>query len=151
MTEDQSILVDRYLLELLNNADYAKADEILSPDFVFYGPSTRQGLDSRGFIRFMSEIRKAFSNKRFTEIDRIAEGNRVALRFRMTGTQDGSYFGVPPMGGSIDVEGCDLIRISDGKIAEIRAYFDLITIFETVLIPPPVRIFAEMVQHFWPR
>ena len=151
MTEDQNIPVDRYFLELLNNGDYAKADEILSPEFVFYGPSSRQGLDNQGFIRFISEMRNAFPNKRFTELDRIADGNRVALRFRMTGTHEGSYLGVPPMGGNIDVEGCDLIRISDGRITEIRTYFDLMAVIQRVITPPPLRIFGEVLQHFWPR
>jgi steroid delta-isomerase-like uncharacterized protein len=151
MPENHSHLVDRYFSELLNKGDFAKADEILAPDFAFYGPSTRDGLDARGFMGFIAETRAAFSDKHFTELERIAEGDRVALRFRMTGTNDGSFHGLPPLGGVIDVEGCDLIYISDGKVAEVRAYFDLMTVIQRFLTPPPVRMVGEILSSLWHR
>jgi steroid delta-isomerase-like uncharacterized protein len=151
MPQIEHNLVDRYLSELLNQGDFAKADEILTPDFIFCGPSTRDGLDCQGFMRFITETRAAFSNKQFTELERIAEGDRVALRFRMTGTNDGSFHGMPPMGATIDVEGCDLIYFVDGKISRVRAYFDLMTVIQRFLIPLPVRLAGEVFSRFWPR
>lgn len=86
----------------------------------------------------------AFSNKHFVELDRISEGNRVALRFRMTGTQDGYFHGIPPLGVVIDVEGCDLIYMHNGRILEVRAFFDLAQIIREFLIPPPVRFIQRL-------
>jgi steroid delta-isomerase-like uncharacterized protein len=137
-------LVDRYLEEILNRGDFSRADEILAPDFVFCGPTTPQGVDRTGLRRFVEEIRAAFSNKHFNELERISEDRRIALRFRMTGTQDGSLHGVPPLGAEIDVEGCDLIYIHNNRIIRVRAYFDLMTIVQKLLIPPPLRF----MQHF---
>lgn len=151
MLEGTATLIDRYFSELLNQGDFAKAHEILSPDFVFYGPSTTAGLGCQEFIRYIEEMRAAFSNKRFTELDRITQGNRVAIRFRMTGTQNGPFFGLPPSGISIDVEGCDLIVVKADKISEVRAYFDLMAIIQKFLMPPPFRIFGELMEHLWPR
>jgi steroid delta-isomerase-like uncharacterized protein len=150
MPQIEHNLVDRYLSELLNQGDFAKADEILTPDFIFCGPSTRDGLDCQGFMRFIIETRAAFSNKQFTELERIAEGDRIALRFRMTGTNDGSFHGMPPLGATIDVEGCDLIYVRDSKIARVRAYFDLMTVIQRFLIPLPVRLAGEVLSRFWP-
>jgi steroid delta-isomerase-like uncharacterized protein len=151
MAENNRTLVDRYLSELLNNGDFAGAAEILAPNFTFYGPSTRQGLDSAGFMRFIRETRAAFSNKRFTEIDRIVEGDRVALRFRMTGTQDGMFHGIPPTGAAIDVEGCDVLYILDDRIAEVRAYFDLMPVVQQLLTPLPFRIVEGLLGTLLPR
>jgi steroid delta-isomerase-like uncharacterized protein len=151
MWHPENTLVDRYFSELLNQGDFAKAGEILAPDFVFYGPSTTGGLGSEGFIRYIKEMRAAFSDKHFTELERIVEGDRVASRFRMTGTQDGSYLGLPPLGVPIDVEGCDLILIKSGKIVEVRAYFDLMAIIQRFLVPPPLRMMGELMVHLWPR
>jgi steroid delta-isomerase-like uncharacterized protein len=151
MTENNRILVDRYLSELLNDGDFAAAEEILAPNFSFYGPSTRQGLDSGSFMRFIRETRAAFSNKRFTEIDRIVEGNRVALRFQMTGTQDGMFHGIPPTGAAIEVEGCDVIYILHDRIAEVRAYFDLMPVVQKLLMPLPVRIVGGLLGTLLPR
>jgi len=138
------VLVDRYFDELLNRGDFSRADEILAPDFVFRGPSTLHGVDQSGFRTFLEETRMAFSNKHFVELDRISEGNRVALRFRMTGTQDGYFHGIPPLGAVIDVEGCDLIYMHNGRIREVRAFFDLAQIIREFLIPPPVRFIQRL-------
>lgn len=150
MLETEARVIDRYFSEVLNRGDFARAGEILWSGFVFYGPSTTAGLNSQEFIRYIEEIRSAFSNKQFTELERIVEGNRVAIRFRMTGTQDGVFHGLPPSGASIDVEGCDLIMLRDGKIAEVRAYFDLMAVVERILIPPPVRALGELMGQLWP-
>jgi steroid delta-isomerase-like uncharacterized protein len=144
-------LIDRYLSELLNSGNFTNASEILTPDFVFYGPSTPEGLNSEGFRQFIKETRAAFSNKRFTELDRIVENDRVALRFRMTGTQDGVFRGLPPTGAMIDTEGCDVIYIRDGKVAEVHAYFDLMITIQKILMPLPARIIGGLVGSIFPR
>jgi steroid delta-isomerase-like uncharacterized protein len=133
-------LVDRYVSQILNAGDLSAANEILAPTFSFSGPSTRHGLDARGFMQFLAETRAAFSDKRFTELDRIVGADRVALRFRMTGTHDGSFHGIPPTGAKIDVEGCDVIYLYGDKIGEVRAYFDLMPIVQNLLVPLPVKI-----------
>lgn len=138
------VLVDRYFDEILNRADFSRADEILAPHFVFRGPSTAHGVDRNGLRQFLEETRMAFSDKHFTELDRISEGNRVALRFRMTGRQDGYFHGIPPLGVAIDVEGCDLIYIQDGRVFQVRAFFDLTEIIREFLIPPPVRFIQRL-------
>jgi len=151
MSGPENVLLDRYFSELLNKGEFAGAAEILSPDFVFFGPSISDGLGRDGFMRYIEEMRAAFSNKQFTELERIVEGNRAAVRFRMTGTQDGQYRGLPALGGSIDVEGCDLILVRSGKIAEVRAYFDLVAVIQKLLVPAPVRLFGELMGHLWAR
>jgi steroid delta-isomerase-like uncharacterized protein len=151
MPDIDNTLIDRYFSELLNGGNFARAHEILAPDFVFYGPSTRDGLDSEGFMRFIAETRAAFSNKQFVELDRIVDGQRAGLRFRMTGMQDGSFHGIPPMGGTIDIEGFDLIFIDQGKITKVHAYFDLMTVVRQILTPAPVRMVGELVGRLWPR
>lgn len=149
--ENTTSLVDRYLSEFLNSGNFANAHEILAPNFVFYGPSTQHGLDSDGFQRHIKETRAAFSNKRFTELDRIVNGDRVALRFRMTGTQDGAFNGIPPTGATIDVEGCDVIYIDQDKIVEVRAYFDLTPVIQNLLLSLPTRIIGGFLGNLFPR
>ena len=48
----------------------------------------------------------------------IAEGDRVGLLFRVTGTHTGGFFGVPPTGRRIDVYELALLRIVNGQIVE---------------------------------
>lgn len=151
MTENCPNLVDRYFSEILNAGDFSRVDEILAPNFTFYGPSTPQGLDSNGFMRFIKETRAAFSNKRFTELDRIVEDDRVALRFKMTGTQDGTFHGLPATGAMIDAEGCDLIYIRHDRILEVRAFYDLMAVVQKLLTPLPVRIVGGLIESVFSR
>jgi predicted ester cyclase len=144
-------LLDRYMGEILNRGDFTNAGDILGARFVFYGPGNALGMDSAAFARYLKEMRAAFSQKEFTELERIVSGDRAAVRFRMTGIQDGPYRGLPPLGGAIDVEGCDLVRVSEGKIAEVRAYFDLMAVMGRLLIPGPLRVFGQFMEQVWSR
>lgn len=48
----------------------------------------------------------------------IADGDRVGLLFRVTGTHTGTFFGIPPTGNRIDVYEVALIRIENGQMVE---------------------------------
>jgi predicted ester cyclase len=62
----------------------------------------------------------------------IAEGERVAVRFRLTGTHSGSLMGQPPSGSRIDAGAIALMRISAGKVAELRAEFDQMGLMQQI-------------------
>ena len=48
----------------------------------------------------------------------IAEGDRVGLLFRLTGTHQGNLFGIAPTGKTIDVYEAAILRIANNQIAE---------------------------------
>ena len=50
--------------------------------------------------------------------DIIAEGDRVAVRMTMRGTQKGEFRGIPPTGKTAVMTEMSIYRISEGKIAE---------------------------------
>ena len=49
----------------------------------------------------------------------IAEDDRVAARWTMHGTHTGGFNGMPATGRPITIAGCSLVRIQDGRIAEL--------------------------------
>jgi predicted ester cyclase len=50
--------------------------------------------------------------------DVIADGDRVGLLFRVTGTHSGTLFGIPATGRRIDVYELGLYRLRDGRVTE---------------------------------
>ncbi len=50
--------------------------------------------------------------------DCIAEDDKVYARLTVTGTNSGSFYGVPATGGSYEVSMFDYARIEDGRIVE---------------------------------
>jgi steroid delta-isomerase-like uncharacterized protein len=125
MSEANKAIVHRYVEELLNKGNLAIADEILTTDFVFHGPSTPESIRGpEGFKQLVTTLRTAFPDLHFTAEEKIAEGNKVAGCFTIRGTQQGELFGIPPSGKQFAVRGVDIFRLASGKISEVRALFD---------------------------
>ncbi len=50
--------------------------------------------------------------------DLIAEGDKVVARITMSGTNTGSFMGMPPTGKHVSFTGIYIARIANGKIVE---------------------------------
>jgi predicted ester cyclase len=68
----------------------------------------------------------AFPDFRFEILDIVAEGEQAAVRWRATGTFSGTtrFEGMEPTGARVDLTGCDLLRIRDGRIQRNDAYMN---------------------------
>jgi steroid delta-isomerase-like uncharacterized protein len=67
----------------------------------------------------------AFADLHVEVLDQVGEGDKVATRYVMHGTQTGEFFGIPASGNKASLTGTSFDRVSDGKIAEHWAYVDL--------------------------
>jgi predicted ester cyclase len=67
----------------------------------------------------------AFPDLSVQVLDQVSEGDKVATRYAMTGTQTGEFFGVPAGGATATLTGTALDRISDGQIVEHWADADV--------------------------
>ncbi len=79
----------------------------------------------------------------------IADGDRVGLLFRVTGTHTGTFFGIPPTGKRLDVYEVALIRIENGQMVEGWFMMDEVALLRQMgaklpprsdgrLVPPPL-------------
>jgi predicted ester cyclase len=68
----------------------------------------------------------AFPDFRFEILDVVAAGEKAALRWRATGTFSGNarFEGMDPTGARVDLTGCDVVTIRDGKIHRNEAYLN---------------------------
>jgi predicted ester cyclase len=70
---------------------------------------------------FFSEVARAFPDFRLN-IDKIVEkGNRVMVRYTITGTQKATFMLRPPTNIRTTISGIDVFTIYEGKVIE---YFD---------------------------
>ena len=72
----------------------------------------------QGFPAAGSYLRGAFPDRVDVIEQVIAEGDRVGLLFRLTGTHKGNLFGIPPTGRRVDVYEAAILRIADGRVIE---------------------------------
>jgi predicted ester cyclase len=111
---DNKAIARRYFEEILNKGSAAAIDAIVAPDVIFRNPpAVVKGIaDFRGLV---ATLRTAFPDLHFTLQDELAEGNKVATRWIMRGTQGAR---------KLDVTGMDIFLIENGKIREIWVNMD---------------------------
>ena len=74
---------------------------------------------NQGRLReLLSQVRTAFPDVRREALDHVAQGDKIAVRWRVTGTHQGPFGGVPPTGRRVNVTGITIYRIKQGQIAE---------------------------------
>lgn len=77
-----------------------------------------EALDWEGLKRFYSGLWAAFPDLRITIEDMVGEGDRVAWRLSVTGTQRGEFRGIQPTGKKVVFGAQYVFRFRDRKIVE---------------------------------
>lgn len=87
----------------------------------------------------------AFPDFRFEILDVVADGEKAAVRWRATGTFSGNtqFEGIDPTGARVDLSGCDMLTIRNGKIQRNEAYMNGTQMAQQLGALPPPGSFAE--------
>ena len=127
----------RYFEEILNKGDAATITTLIAEDVVFRNPPfVVKGLD--GFRKLVVSLRATFPDLHFTIEDEVAEGDKVATRWVMRGTQRGPVEGYPATGKKMEVSGMDIFHISGGKVREVWVNMDSMGQAQQLgWLPPP--------------
>jgi predicted ester cyclase len=113
------------VVEDLNRGDLESSLRFTAPHATLNGqPMGREGDKHRAEV-----LAEAFPDQRYDILETVAEGDRLVVRWRMTGTHRGDLAGptmtIPATGKSIDIWGMSLYRIRDGMAEEIWERFDM--------------------------
>lgn len=94
---------------------------------------------------FFSELFAAFPDFGFEVVEQVTEGDRSAVRWRAAATfaGPGSWQGIAPTGTRIEMHGCDVCTIRDGKLVANFAYTDSMTLARQLGMMPPQGSAAE--------
>jgi predicted ester cyclase len=84
-------------------------------------------------------IRKAFPDLKFTADTVPSDGEFVAGRWTMTGTNTGPFelSGLPPTGRPVTMTGQEIFRVADGKLAELWHQEDVPGMLSQLGLEPP--------------
>ena len=136
-TEENKAKVRRIIEEVWNRGNLAVLDELIAPNCVFHDPrSTLQGPE--GIKRYVMMYRIAFPDVHFTIDDLIAEGERVVIRWTVTGTHKGELQGIAPTGKHLTVTGMAMSRFVKGKVVEDWINFDALGLLQQLgVVPAP--------------
>jgi len=139
-TKDPKAL-DRHFFEEWNKgkaAAMAVIDEICSANVVWHDVNGEVIRGLKDFKKSMSEFFDAFPDNHFTVDDMLAEGDKVAVRYRMTGTHKGMFNGIPPTNKKVTLSAIEIDRTSGNKFVEGWISFDTLGFMQQLgVVPKP--------------
>jgi steroid delta-isomerase-like uncharacterized protein len=119
----------RFIDDVVNKGDYSALKDLVHPDYVYRTPG--QVLRGSKAIQSLFEAyRDAFPDLHIGIDELVAAGDRVALAFTLTGTQNGALMGIDATGKRVEVNGTVFSRFEGGQIVEEWEVIDQLSLFE---------------------
>lgn len=113
-TEQNKVVVRRFITEVLSGRNLSLADEVLAPNYV----NRLTGSDLTAFKGFLTGMSQALSDVQLEIDDLVAEGDSVVARWKMGATHSGSLMGEEPTGKRVSSRGVTYYRLANGRIVE---------------------------------
>ena len=119
---------------MINTADEALAEELVAADAPFYTPASPEPLyGGKGYLSVVHWMRQGFSDVQWKLEEMVAAEDKVAVRWILTGTHDGTFLGQPATGAAIKTSVMNFYYISkDGKITNDIAAEGMIGILRPI-------------------
>ena len=129
----------RRFVQFINTADEKLGEELIAPNAEFYVPYQSEPLvGPSGYLVAIGVMRGGFPDIQWTLEELIVEGEKIAARYTMRGTHEGTFFGVPATGKKIAVQGMNFYDVVDGKIVGERGLPDLLGLMQQIgAVPAP--------------
>ena len=127
---DHAATVRRFY-DLINAGDLEGFGALLAPDFVEHEQQAGLEPTKDGVLAFFRMQQAAFPDMHMDVQDVIASGDKVAVRVRYTGTNQGDFMGMPATGKRVDVQLIDIMGMGDdGLCHEHWGVMDQLTVMQ---------------------
>jgi predicted ester cyclase len=118
MSAEENKALSNRVAQAISAGDLDALDELMAPEL------------AEEFKRDVTEIRRAFPDYGGTNVEQIAEGEKVANRFVFLGTHLGEFEGVAPTGKRVEFVGHSIDRVIDEKIVESWVEVDMLGVMQ---------------------
>ena len=124
MSAENKAIIRKIFEEGMNNQNLSVIEQYVSPQYVNHGiPGHQPGID--GFKEIVKQFSDAFPDMKITQEEVTGEGDIVAARGSWTGTNKGSFMGMPATGKHVKVQYMDFWKLKDGKCIENWVQMDI--------------------------
>jgi predicted ester cyclase len=114
MSAQENKAISNRVAQAISEGDLEALDELMAPEL------------AEEFKRDLTELRRAFPDYAGTNVEQIAEGDKVANRFVFLGTHLGEFEGVTPTGKRIEFIGQSIDRVVEDRIVESWVEVDML-------------------------
>lgn len=126
MTIEQNKAIVRRFFQAWGKGNIEVVDELAAPDFTFYYPNLLRPMHgAEAYKQVIQRIYAGLADPNIALEEEIAEGDKVAVRWTLSGTNLGELLGHPPTGKHVELTGMSIIQLRDGKIADERGEEDI--------------------------
>jgi steroid delta-isomerase-like uncharacterized protein len=139
MSETNKALLRHWCEEGFNKNNMTIADEVYDADVVYYEPSAGQVIGLDPLKQFVITWRAAFPDSLLKIEEQVAEGDRIATRWTFTGTHKEEFRGLAPTGKPVKFTAMYFYRFAGGKVVEIHAMVNALTLFQQLGAIPPLK------------
>src|SRR5579864_2028803 len=123
----------------MSRHDLDAAGAVWSPSGVERIVGQEDLVGPRAIQAYFGQLFRAFPDWRFEIIETLSEDERAAVRWRAQATfaGPGQFQGFEPNGAQIELEGCDLVTVRDGRLQHNDAYLDSGEVARQLGLLPP--------------
>jgi steroid delta-isomerase-like uncharacterized protein len=132
MSDANKALAREWFEQVWNRKDEAAIDRLFHPQGKAYGFPDPEGflVGPEGFKTVHRSFCGAFPDIHTEVEDVVAEGDRVALRWKVAMTHTGDHLGFPASGRKGAMAGSSFLICKGGQIVEAWNYMDLQALFQ---------------------
>ena len=135
---DNRELARRFFEDLCTKGQREIAPALLAPDVVVHDPQVPNVRDMQAAVDAFMVYKDGFNGVWTIEEIILGEHDRVTVRWTGTGTHKAEVMGIPPTGKSVRVNAISVLRIADGKIAEMWQTWDTLGMLQQLgVVPTP--------------
>ena len=140
MALEENKAVVRRLFDAINGGRLDELAQVVAPDVVDHNAVIfMQPEGSGGVEEGIRMLLQGFPDLRLTTQELLAEGDQVVARFTMSGTNTGDYRGLPaPTQQHFESEAIAILRVADGRVAELRGTADRLGMLTQLGILPDI-------------
>jgi predicted ester cyclase len=118
MSAQENKTISNRVAQAISEGDLDALDDLMAPEL------------AEEFKHDVTEIRRAFPDYAGTNVEQIAEGEKVANRFVFLGTHLGEFEGISPTGKRVEFIGHSINRVAEGKIVESWVEVDMLGVMQ---------------------
>ena len=104
--------------EAVNTGNYALFSDVVAANCVDHDPAPGQAPGPEGYRALFTEMRQAFPDLKVQVAEVLADEERIAIAYTLTGTQKGRLMGFAPTGKEMKIRGVQIAKFRAGKMVE---------------------------------
>ena len=131
---------ERIPLEILNQGKVQLIDELFAPEYFDRTPQPGVAPTREGFRQWVTDLRAAFPDIRYTVEDTIESGDKWVGRLTASGTMTGAFAGMPATGKHATWSEIHILHVAGDRVVEHwGVYQELGMLVQLGVIPAPGR------------